>query len=190
MKTFKALFMLLLLTVSSMAADMIVFSGAGSLVKADNATVTTYPRTIILVLDQANLNGVLIVVTPRLRTFTTLGAFGFGYSEVATRPARTVYLSTGSGANTAFNNFRDFLLRFKGPRGTFALRTGNQNVVTLAKTLSGTYSDTAPGLAVTGTFSLHFDTKRTYTNNAAGRDLTNTVNDILSKFPGYVAAPL
>jgi hypothetical protein len=192
MKTIKALLFLLVLTLTT-HADMIVYSGAGSIQKADAATVATYPRTIVLVVDQANLNCVLIIVTPHLRTFTTLGAFSLGYAEVATRPARTIYLSTGSGANNGPNNFRDFLMRFKGPKGTFFLRAGNTSPVTLTKTLSGLYSDTGSNgaaFAVTGTMTLRFDSRRTFDNNAANRDLTNTVNDILSKFTGYSNAPL
>lgn len=190
MKTTKALLFLLVLALPTLAADMVVYSGAGVIQKADTTTVTTYPRTIVLVVDQANLNCVLIIATPRLRTFATFGTFSLGYIDVVTRPAHTIYLSTGVGANTGPNNFRDFLMRFKGPKATFFLRPGNVNPITLPKTLAGFYSDTSPTFAVTGTMSLHFDTKRTFDNNSANRDLTNTVNDILSKFTGYTNAPL
>ncbi len=193
MKTFKALLILLALSLPSFA-DVIVWSGGGTLQVADAAGSVTKPRTFILVSQHqsANLASSLIIVTPTLRTVKVIGAFNVGYAEVGIPRARTIVLSSGAGGYTNVNNYQNVFLRFKGPKSNIFLRAGNQNPVAMPKTLSSIYNDTSgTPQVVIGTFTMRFDTRRTQDNNAANRDLATTVNDIVGKFValGYTVVP-
>jgi hypothetical protein len=164
-------------------ADVVVYKGAGTLVRGNGVQAKGVPTTLFFVHDFGNLTGqfVLLQTIGGLKTIYTDTSLNYGIAKVKTATGPKIYYTATAGAFTNASNFTNAAYRMGGREAKVNLRAGQPVPSLVPKTLVGTYSFTQGfPLVIDGNFTLTLDVARTQSDNSNNLTQAQSVGRIIN----------